>query len=112
MEVATRAGMVVTLVATEDIIMEVMSATSLEGLQEAQRQGVTLRIRIPVPLRIRFRRIAPNLARSSGRRFQPKRLRTGLSPALSSITLNAKSQKAWPRTRWALSMVRKSAGSG
>jgi hypothetical protein len=38
MEVATRAGMVVTRVATEDI-MEVMTATRLEGLQAAQRQG-------------------------------------------------------------------------
>ncbi len=37
MEVATRAGMVVTRVATEDI-MEVMPATRLEGLQAAQRQ--------------------------------------------------------------------------
>jgi hypothetical protein len=41
MEVATQGGMVVTLVATQDIIMEVISATSLEGLQEAHRQGVT-----------------------------------------------------------------------
>jgi len=38
MEVATRAGMVVTRVATVDI-MEVMPATRLEGLQAAQRQG-------------------------------------------------------------------------
>ena len=79
MEVATRAGMVVTLVATEDIIMEIISATSLEGLQEAQRRGVILRVRILVPLLIRFQRIASNLTRSSGRRFQPKRPRTELS---------------------------------
>jgi len=52
MAVATQAGIVGTLVATEDCIMEVMSATGLEGLQEAQRRGVTLRIRILVPLRI------------------------------------------------------------
>jgi hypothetical protein len=57
------AGMVVTLVATEDIIMEVMSATSLEGLQAAQRQGVTLRVRVLVPRLIRFQRIAPNLTK-------------------------------------------------
>ena len=83
MGVATRAGIVVTLVATEDIL-EVMSATSLEELQEVQRRGVTLRVRILVPLLIGFQRIAPNLTRSSGRRFQPKRSGTGLSPGLSS----------------------------
>ena len=86
---ATQAGIVGTLVATEDCIMEVMSATGLEGLQEAQRRGVTLRIRIPVPLRIRFRRIAPNSARSSCKRFQPKRPGTGLNPGLISIALKA-----------------------
>src|SRR6266481_2450652 len=79
MAVATQAGIVGTLVATEDCIMEVMSATGREGLQEAQRRGVTLRIRILVPLRIRFRRIAPDSARSSRRRFKPKRPRTELS---------------------------------
>ena len=54
MEVATRAGMVVTRVATEDI----MEAAALEGLQEAPSRGITLRIRILVPIRIRFRKIA------------------------------------------------------
>ena len=84
MEVATRAGMVVARVATEDI----MEAAGLEGLQEAPSRGITLRIRILVPIRIGFRKIALSLARSRGRRFQ-KRLRTGLSPGLSSITLRA-----------------------
>ena len=88
MEVATQAGMVVTGVATEDI-MEVMPVAGLEGLQQAPLRGVTLRIRILVCLRIRFRKIAPNLARSRGRRFQPRRLRTGLSLGLSSITLKS-----------------------
>src|SRR5262245_65130959 len=88
MEVASQAGMVVARVATANI-MEVMPAAGLGGLQQAPSRGVTLRIRIPVALRIRFRKIAPNLARSRGRRFQPKRLRTGLSPGLSSITLRA-----------------------
>ena len=37
MEVATRADMVVTQVATEDI-MEVIPATSMDGLQAAQRR--------------------------------------------------------------------------
>ena len=83
MEVATRAGVVVARVATEDI----MEAAGLEGLQQAPSRGVTLRIRILVSLRIRFRKIVPNLARSRGRRFQLKRLRTGLSPGLSSISL-------------------------
>src|SRR5215475_497095 len=88
MEVATQAGMVVTPMATKDI-MEVMPAAGLEGLQQAPSRGVTLRIRILVALRIRFRKIALNLARSRGRRFQPKRLRTGLSPGLSSESLIA-----------------------
>src|SRR5215470_16742663 len=87
MEVATQAGMVATRVATEDI-MEVMPAAGLEGLQQAPSRGITLRIRILVPIRIRFRKIVLSLARSRGRRFQ-KRLRTGLSPGLSSITLRA-----------------------
>src|SRR5262249_14114403 len=85
MEVATRAGMVVTPVATEDI-MEVMPVAGLEGLQQAPSRGATLRIRILVCLQIRFRKIAPNLARSSGRRFLLKRPETGLSPGLISIT--------------------------
>jgi len=38
MEVATRAGMVVTLVATEGI-MEGIPATRVDGLQAAQRRG-------------------------------------------------------------------------
>jgi len=88
MEVVTRAGMVVTLLATEGI-MEVMPATRMDGLQRAQRRGITSRIRILVPLLIRFQRIASNSARSSGRGFQPKRPRTGWSPGLSSITLKA-----------------------
>ena len=54
MEVATQAGMVVTLAATADIIMEIMPEASLEGLQEARRWRVTLPIKIRVPLRIRF----------------------------------------------------------
>jgi hypothetical protein len=37
-EVAIQAGMVVTLVATEDI-MEVIPATRVDGLQAAQRRG-------------------------------------------------------------------------
>jgi hypothetical protein len=86
--VDTRAGMVVTLVATEDI-MEVIRATRVDGLQAAQRRGITSRIRILVPLLIRLWRIACNSARSSGRRFQLKRPRAGLSPGLSSITLKA-----------------------
>src|SRR5262249_33600149 len=53
MEVATQAGMVATRVATEDI-MEVMPAAGLEGLQQAPSRGITLRIRILVPIRIRF----------------------------------------------------------
>jgi hypothetical protein len=81
MEVVTRAGMVVTLLATEGI-MEVMPATRMDGLQAAQRRGVTSRIRILVPLLIRLWRIAPNPARSSGTRFQPKRPRTDSSPGL------------------------------
>jgi hypothetical protein len=48
MEVVTRAGMVVTLLATEGI-MEVMPATRMDGLQRAQRRGITSRIRILVP---------------------------------------------------------------
>jgi hypothetical protein len=48
MEVAIQAGMVVTLVAKEGI-MEVMSATRMDGLQRAQRRGVTSRIRILAP---------------------------------------------------------------
>ena len=40
--------MVVTLVAKEGI-MEVMSATRMDGLQRAQRRGVTSRIRILAP---------------------------------------------------------------
>jgi hypothetical protein len=83
MEVATRAGMGVTLVATEDIL-EVMPATSMDGLQAAQQRQAISRIRILVILLIRIRGIAPNSARSSGRRFQLKRPRTGLSPGLSS----------------------------
>ena len=78
MEVATRVGMVITLVATADI-MEIIAATSMDGLQRAQQRGVTLRVRILVPLLIRCQRIAPNSARSSGRRFKPKRPRTELS---------------------------------
>ena len=58
MEVATRAGMVVTLVATEDI-MEVMPATTMAGLQRVHRGGIILRIKILVSLLIRFRGIAP-----------------------------------------------------
>ena len=69
MEVATRVGMVVTLVATEDI-MEVMPATGMDGLQAAQRRRAISRIRILVTLLIRIRGIAPNSARSSDRRFQ------------------------------------------
>jgi hypothetical protein len=38
MEVATRAAIAVTLVATEDI-MEVIPATRMDGLQAAQRRG-------------------------------------------------------------------------
>jgi hypothetical protein len=38
MEAATQVGMVVTLVATEDI-MEVMPATGMDGLQAAPRRG-------------------------------------------------------------------------
>jgi hypothetical protein len=53
MEVATRAGMPVTPVTT-GAIMEIMSATNLVGLEKAQSDGVTLRIRISVLLRIRF----------------------------------------------------------
>jgi hypothetical protein len=83
--VAIQARMVVTLVATEGI-MEVMPATDMDGLQRAQRRAVTSRIRILAPL-IRLWRIAPNSA--SGRRFQLKRPRAGLSPGLSSITLKA-----------------------
>ena len=94
MEVATRAGMVVTLAATEGIIMEVIPEASLEGLPEPQRRGVILPIRILVSLRIRFQRIARNLARNSGRRFQPKRPATGLSPGLSSITLEFNRNKS------------------
>ena len=63
MEAATRAGIVVTRMATEDI----MEVAGLEGLQQAPSRGVTLRIRTLVSLRIRFRKIAPNLARSRGR---------------------------------------------
>src|SRR5262249_4969944 len=59
-----------------------------KGLQQAPSRGITLRIRILVPIRIGFRKIALSLVRSRGRRFQ-KRLRTGLSPGLSSITLRA-----------------------
>ena len=66
MEVATQAGMVVTGVATEDI-MEVMPAAGLEGLQQAPSRGVTLRIRILVSLRIKPWPIALSLVRSSGR---------------------------------------------
>jgi len=65
MEAATRVGIALTLVTAEGI-MEVISATSFEGLQEAQSQGVTSRIRILVSLRIRLGRIAPSLAKSSG----------------------------------------------
>jgi len=38
-EVATRAGMVVTQVATEEDILEVIPAASMDGLQAAQRQA-------------------------------------------------------------------------
>lgn len=39
-------------------------------IQRAQRRGITSRIRILVPLVIRFQRIAPDLTRSSGRRIR------------------------------------------
>src|SRR4029077_5930954 len=80
----TWAGIVVTLVATEDI-MEVMPATTMAGLQRVHRGGIILRIKILVSLLIRFRGFAPNSTRSGRRRFQP---RTGLNPDLNSITLN------------------------
>jgi hypothetical protein len=66
MEAATRVGIALTLVTTEGI-MKVISATNFEGVQEAQSQGVTSRIRILVSLRIRLGRIALSLAKSSGR---------------------------------------------
>jgi hypothetical protein len=49
MEAATRVGIALTLVTTEGI-MKVISATNFEGVQEAQSQGVTSRIRILVSL--------------------------------------------------------------
>jgi len=82
MEVATRADMLLTRVTTEDI-MEVMSA-----------RRATLRITFLVSQWIRLRWIAPHLARSSGRRFQQKRLKTRLSPDLISTRLKAKSQRS------------------
>lgn len=56
--------------AARENIMEVIPATSMDGLQRAQRRGITSRIKILVPLLIRFQRIAPNLTRSSGRRIR------------------------------------------
>jgi hypothetical protein len=62
MEVATQAGTSLTPVTTE-AIMEIMSATNLVGLQRAQSDSVTLRIRIFVSLQIKFGRIASSLAK-------------------------------------------------
>jgi hypothetical protein len=62
MEVATQAGTSLTPVTTE-AIMEIMSATNLVGLQRAQSDSVTLRIRIFVSLQIKFGRIASSPAK-------------------------------------------------
>ena len=69
--------------------MEVMSATNLVGLQRAQSDGVTLRIRIFVALQIKFGWIACRLAKSSGRPFRASRIGTGLNPDLTRIALQS-----------------------
>jgi hypothetical protein len=53
MEVGTQAGTSLTPLTTE-AIMKIMSATNLVGLQRAQSDSVTLRIRIPVFLQKKF----------------------------------------------------------
>jgi hypothetical protein len=86
MEVGTQAGTSLTPLTTE-AIMEIMSATNLVGLQRAQSDSVTLRIRISVLLRIRFGWIASSLAKISGSSCRPRRLRTGLNPDLTKVAL-------------------------
>src|SRR5215467_7328886 len=85
MQVATRAGVEVTQVATKDI-MEIIPGASMDSVEAAQRRRAISWTSTAALLFIRIWRIAPNSARRSGRRIQLKRPEAGSSPGLNSIT--------------------------
>ena len=82
MGVDTRVAMVVTLVATE-ADHGGTPATSTTDHKRQDGDGYFMNQRRCPSTDKNFDAIAPNSARSSGRRFQPKSPGTGLSPGLS-----------------------------